>query len=155
MYREILDSETFLIPDFSAGLQYRIAEGKDYFLKANISRNSKIPSLNEMYWVPGGNPELKNEYAFTYELTGEMNHKFSSPLTIKYNLSLFRNNIKDMIQWHPGEFSYWTADNIKSVNTSGLETSFSLNYSVSKFSAGLTANYSYTRATTAESATAK
>jgi outer membrane cobalamin receptor len=154
LVREILDSETFLIPDFSAGLQYRLAEGRDYFLKANISRNSKIPSLNDMYWVPGGNPELKNEYAFTYELTAEMSHKISSPFAVRYNLSLFRNSIKDMIQWHPGEFSYWTADNIKSVNTSGLETSFSLNYSVSKLSAGLNANYSYTRATTAESATA-
>ena len=82
--------------------------------------------MNDMFWVPGGNPELKNEYAFIYELTGEMNHKISSPLAIKYDLSVFRNNIKDMIQWHPGEYSYWTADNIKSVNTSGLESSFSL-----------------------------
>ena len=48
---------------------------------------------------------------------------------MKYDLSVFRNNIKDMIQWHPGEYSFWTADNIKSVNSSGLETSFSLNYS--------------------------
>ena len=59
-----------------------------------------------------------------------------------------------MIQWHPGEYSYWTADNIKSVNSSGLESSFSLNYSVNKFVTGLTANYSYTRATTAASDTA-
>jgi outer membrane cobalamin receptor len=153
LFREILDSRTLLVPDFSAGLQYRIVNAKDYFLKANISRNSKIPSLNEMFWVPGGNPELKNEYAFTYELSGEMSHKISSPLTIRYNLSLFRNNIKDMIQWHPGEFSYWTADNIKSVKTTGLESSFSVNYSLSKLSAGLTANYSYTRATTFESGT--
>ena len=54
---------------------------------------------------------------------------------MKFDLSVFRNNIKDMIQWHPGEYSYWTADNIKSVNTSGLESSFSLNYSLNKFAA--------------------
>ena len=31
--------------------------------------------MNDMFWVPGGNPDLKNEYAFIYELTGEMNQK--------------------------------------------------------------------------------
>jgi iron complex outermembrane receptor protein len=146
LLREILDTRSFLIPDFSAGFQYRIIDEKDYFLKANISRNSKIPSMNEMFWVPGGNPDLKNEYAFIYELTSEVNQRFSSLLGMKLDLSVFRNNIKDMIQWHPGEYSYWTADNLKSVKSSGLESSFSLNYSLERFSAVLNANYSYTRA---------
>jgi outer membrane cobalamin receptor len=151
LVREILDAGSFLIPDFSAGLQYRMLDGKEYYLKANLSRNSKIPSMNDMFWVPGGNPDLKNEYAFTYELTYEMYQKISSPLMLKYDLSVYRNNIKDMIQWYPGEFSYWTAGNIKSVNTSGLESSFLLNYSADRFTAGLSANYAYTRATTADS----
>jgi outer membrane cobalamin receptor len=154
LVREILDTRNFLIPDFSAGLQYRIIDGRDYFLKTNISRNSKIPSMNDMYWVPGGNPDLKNEYAFIYEITGEMNQQISSMIKMKCDLSAFRNHIMDMIQWHPGEYSYWTADNVKSVNSSGLESSLSLNYSVNKFVTSLTANYSYTRATTAESGTA-
>jgi iron complex outermembrane receptor protein len=151
LVREILDTRNFLIPDFSAGLQYRIIEGKNYYLKANLSRNSKIPSLNDMYWVPGGNPDLKNEYAFIYELTGEINQKISLPLALKFNLTFFRNNIKDMIKWHQGEYSYWTPDNIKRVNSSGLESSLTLNYSANKFTTGVTANYSYTRATTAAS----
>jgi outer membrane cobalamin receptor len=154
LLREILDTRKFLIPDFSAGLQYRIIDGSDYYLKANVSRNSKIPSMNEMFWVPGGNPDLKNEYAFVYEVTGEMNKKISPSFEMKYDLSLFMNNIKDMIQWHPGEYSYWTADNIKSVNSSGLESSFSMNYSENRFAAALSANYEYTKATTSSSGTA-
>lgn len=151
LLREILDTRNFLIPDFSAGLQYRIIDSRDYYLKANLSRNSKIPSLNDMYWVPGGNPDLKNEYAFIYELTGELNQKISLPLALKFDLTLFKNTIRDMIQWHQGEYSYWTAGNIKSVNSSGLESSLTLKYSASRFATGLTANYSYTRATTAAS----
>ena len=151
LVREILNIRNLLIPDFSAALQYRLIDGMDYFLKANISRNSKIPSLNDMYWVPGGNPDLKNEYAFIYELTGEMNQKISLPLALKLDLTFFRNNIRDMIKWHQGEYSYWTPDNIKRVNSSGLESSLSLNYSARKLIAGLTANYSYTRATTTAS----
>jgi outer membrane cobalamin receptor len=154
LLREILDTRKFLIPDFSAGLQYRIIDGSDYFLKANVSRNSKIPSMNDMYWVPGGNPDLKNEYAFIYEVTGEMNKKISTSFKVKYDLSLFRNNIKDMIQWYPGDYSYWTAGNIKSVKSSGLESSFSADYSEGRFGATLSANYEYTKATTASSGTA-
>ena len=90
LVREILDTRNFLIPDFSAGLQYRIIDGRDYYLKANISRNSKIPSMNDMFWVPGGNPDLKNEYAFIYELTGEMNQKISSSLALKCDLIGFQ-----------------------------------------------------------------
>jgi iron complex outermembrane receptor protein len=153
LVREIIDTKNFLIPDFSAGLQFRMADRKDYYLKANLSRNSKIPTMNDMYWVPGGNPSLKNEYAFIYELSFEMKQKISGSVNMKYNLTGFRNNIHDMILWHPGEFSYWTADNVRSVNTTGLESSLSLNYSSGKFSTSLISNYSYTRATTTESAT--
>jgi outer membrane cobalamin receptor len=151
LIREILDRRNFLIPDFSAGFQFKIIDEKDYFIKANISRNSKIPTMNDMFWSPGGNPDLKNEYAFTYELTYEMKQKISSPLNIRYDLSLFRNSIRDMILWHPGEYSYWTADNIKSANSTGLESSVLFDYRANSFASSLSAGYSFTKSTTASS----
>ena len=153
LLRDIIDDKTFLIPDFSAAIQYRILDEKDYFLKANISRNSKIPTMNDMYWIPGGNPDLKNEYAFIYELTYEMTHHISSSLILRNDLSVFKNNVSDMIQWHPGEYSYWTADNVKNVSSSGLESSLSLNYMSNHLTTRLNAAYSYTRATTVRSQT--
>ncbi len=153
LVRELVDTRKFLVPDFSTSAQFRLIKGKYYYLKANISRNSKIPSLNDMFWVPGGNPDLKNEYAMIYEFSFEMNQKISGPLTLKYDLTAFRNNIHDMILWHPGIYSYWTADNIKSVISSGLESSISLNYLSGKFNATVNSNYSYTRATTTASQT--
>ena len=144
LFREILDRDHFLIPDFNAGAQIRLIDGKEYFFKANVSRNSKIPSMNDMYWVPGGNPNLKNEYAFIYEISYEMKQKISGPLKLKYNVSVFRYNIKDMIQWHPGVYSYWSADNIKNVNSKGAESSLSLDYTLNNLRAGMKAGYSYT-----------
>jgi iron complex outermembrane receptor protein len=152
LIREILDRGELLIPDFSAGTQYRLVSGKEYLLKANFSRNSKIPSLNDLYWMPGGNPDLRNEYSYTYELSATAHEKIAHSLDLKFDLTLFRNDIRDMIQWHPGEYSYWTADNIRSVRTSGLETSFSLGYSRGKLASGLTGNYSFTRAVNLSSA---
>jgi vitamin B12 transporter len=109
--------------------------------------------LNDLYWLPGGNPDLKNEYAFMYEITGEIHQDFSRPLAMKLIISAFMNNIRDMIQWMPGEYSYWTAQNIKNVNTSGIESSGSLNYKTGRLELGFNTNYSYTRATTVSSGT--
>ena len=34
--------------------------------KASISRNYRFPTLNDLYFLPGGNPDLKSEHGFTY-----------------------------------------------------------------------------------------
>jgi outer membrane cobalamin receptor len=143
---EILDRYELLLPDFSTGMQFRIMDNQEYFLKANFSRNSKIPTMNDMFWLPGGNPDLKNEYAFIYEFGFEMNSKISAPLTLNYDLSVFHNSIKDMIQWHPGEYSYWTADNINKVNTSGVESTLTLEYLLGSIKTTMKAGYTFTGA---------
>lgn len=35
--------------------------------KASITRNYRFPTLNDLYFLPGGNPALNNESGFTYE----------------------------------------------------------------------------------------
>ena len=146
LIREILDKNKLLVPDFSAGLQYRLTEGKSYFLKANISRNSKLPSLNDMFWLPGGNPDLKNEHAFMYELGYDMSGKISGSMNYSYNLAFYRNDLKDMIQWNPGEFSYWIADNVQNVTSMGMETSVSVKYALNNVTTRFRAGYSFTSA---------
>lgn len=151
LLRETVQDNSLLIPDFSTGLQVQIADKRDYYFKANYSRNSKIPSMNDMFWSPGGNPLLVNESANMFEIIYEMNQKISSPLQLKFDLSLYLNRINDMIQWRPGEYSYWVADNLKSVSTSGLESALSFNYKQNKISSSLNLMYAYTSATTTES----
>ena len=36
--------------------------------KASISRNYRFPTLNDLYFLPGGNPDLKSEHGFTYDV---------------------------------------------------------------------------------------
>ena len=146
LLREILDKQTLLLPDFSTGLQFRIINHRDYYLKANFSRNSRIPTMNDLFWPYVSNPDLKNEYSYTSELTYEMNQKVSSRLIIKSELTVFHNSIKDMILWH-SEGNNLRVDNISMVKTSGFESGISMEYSISKFSARLNAGYSYTKAT--------
>jgi iron complex outermembrane receptor protein len=151
LLRELYDKRAFLIPDFSAGIQYKLTAAKEYFLRASFSRNSKIPSMNDMFWVPGGNRELKNEYALESEVSYEMNQKISGPLELKYNLAIFRYSIKDMIIWHPGQYSYWTADNIQFVNSTGLESNVTLNYTSNRVTSSLIGAYSFIKSATGRS----
>lgn len=146
LIREIIDRNKLLLPDFSAGLQLRIPELEDHLFKFNFSRNSRIPSMNDMYWVPGGNRDLRNEYAYISELSYIFKHKFVSPVNLKSEVSLFRNSIKDMVQWRPGAYSYWIAENISNVNTMGIESSFVLDYRINNITASFKGAYSFTKA---------
>jgi iron complex outermembrane recepter protein len=145
LLREILMNHSILIPDFSAGILYRIIENREYYLKANVSRNSRIPTTNDLYYPAYGNPNLKNEYSFTYEVTGEMNEKLSSLINVRSDLSLFHSSIKNLIQWNPVTSVFWTPNNINRVSSTGLESDATILYSVNKFSAGLNVGYSYTK----------
>jgi outer membrane cobalamin receptor len=102
--------------------------------------------MNDLFWPYVGNPDLKNEYSYTSELTCEMNQKVSPQLNIKSELTVFHNSIKDMILWHSQE-NIFKVDNISSVKTTGFESSVSMIYSLDKFSARLNAGYSFTKAT--------
>ncbi|MGB8492173.1 MAG: TonB-dependent receptor [Bacteroidales bacterium] len=142
----IIQDNRILSPDFSAGARIRPVAGKDYFLKAGFTRISKIPTLNDMYWLPGGNPTLKNETGFISELSWEMTVPVTNSLKAGYEIGIYRNLITDMILWHPGESPWWQADNAGRVITAGLESGLSLKYSYNEFSADLDAAYSFTRA---------
>lgn len=146
LVREIIDNKNLLLPDFSSGFDFRLFPGKNYFLKANVARNSKIPAMNDMHWYPGGNPDLKNEYSLSCELIFSADHKFWESLKLRQDITFFGTSIRNMIQWQPGEYTYWTAKNIRSVNTSGIETSANAVYTGRILNLALNVNYSYTKA---------
>jgi iron complex outermembrane receptor protein len=146
LVRQMIHDSRFLAPDFSASTDIKPFREKYYFIKASFSKNSKIPSLNDMYWSPGGNPDLKSETGYTSEITLDMTSYLSGSLKIKNDLTFFRNHISDMIQWRPGEFYYWEAGNIGNIVTSGLESGLDVNYTVQRFNARLNAGYAFTKA---------
>jgi iron complex outermembrane receptor protein len=107
--------------------------------------------MNDLYWSPGGNPGLRNETANSLELTYDMKQSLSSAVKLEFSASTYYNSINDMIQWQPGSYAYWTAANLKKVNTRGLEASASAKYSVKRTSASVDLNYIFTKASTTAS----
>jgi iron complex outermembrane receptor protein len=80
-----------------------------------------------------------------------MKQSLSSAVLLEFSASTYYNAINDMIQWQPGSYAYWTAANLRKVNTRGLESSASAAYSVNKTSARIDVNYTFTKASTAAS----
>ena len=146
LLRETLDDRSFLVPDFCAGFEVRAIPGREHYFKLNISRNSKIPSLNDRFWNPGGNPELNNEYAYSLEAGYKLENRIGKSVNIGCELNYFNNYIRNMIQWYPESDFIWVAGNIGSANTSGIESSLLLSCLIDRFSLSLNAGYSFTQA---------
>ncbi len=119
--KEILPDNELLVPDFSAALDYTFYGKQKKWLKINFARNSRLPTLNDMYWNPGGNPDIDNEYCYSGELNFGIDIDIAPGNKIESELSLHTSRIRNMIQWLPGEFSYWSPVNIQSVNINGVD----------------------------------
>lgn len=79
----------------------------------------RYPTFNELYWVPGGNTDLKAEHTTNHSIICEMIMSNWGQL----NAQLFTKQSKDLIQWVP-QGSYWSPKNIKSVSRSGWRVSW-------------------------------
>ena len=143
--QNILDTK-IMIPDLSLGFDYRVFRSSNYYIKGNVSRNSRIPTMNDLYWNPGGNSGLKNEYSYNYELSFELNEPIGASKNIKSETTLYNNHIHNMIQWLPANLMYWSPVNSGNIKTSGIEENFEFSYSVSDFSFKIYSGYALTLA---------
>lgn len=130
-----------LIPYF--GMDLRLIQGVDLLLKGNIARNYHLPTLNDLHWQPGGNPELLPEEGFTIESGIAYQQEFGGQL-LNTELSLYRSKIDNWILWLPSYRGFWEPRNIKSVLSQGLEYHIRLQGFISVFNYEFLATYGYT-----------
>lgn len=146
LVREIMQDAKLLSPDFLVSTEIKPFTGKQYYVRGSFSKNSKLPTMNDMYWYPGGNPSLKNETGYLSEITVEMINPFHGQISLRNDLTLFSNRMTNMIQWHPGESYYWEADNLAKTNTSGIEAGLGIFYTRPILTASFKGNYTFTKA---------
>ena len=125
------------------GFDYLLMKEQDLILKGNIARNYHRPALNDKYWQPGGNPDLKEEKGLGYEFGLEYRVEFDKH-KIRSELTFFHSEIDDWILWIPSYKGYWEPKNIKRVTSKGLELSVFLEGAMGEFKYKLNANYAYT-----------
>ncbi len=100
--------------------------------KASVSRNFRFPTLNDLYFLPGGNPDLQKENGWTYDA----GLSFAAGKTGKYTLSgaasWFDSHVDDWIIWLPTPKGFFSPRNLKKVHAYGIELRAGLNVALSK-----------------------
>lgn len=169
---EVVDDKSYLLPGINA--QYRI--NTRLSIRANVQRTYRVPTLNELYYVPGGNPDLQPEKGWNtdvgYTLTTGKYKKVARDLTFvdndnpksgivpggpykkkivaTHSISAYNRVIHNWILWFGG--AIWTPHNIATVHSRGLQTENTVSYSInSDWEVRLAVNGAYTLATTVAS----
>ncbi|TGD56689.1 TonB-dependent receptor [Flavobacterium humi] len=122
---------------FAAGS--RMVFVKWYQLQWNISRNYRIPTFNDLYWVGSGNPDLKPESAYQAEISHQFSYK-----NIQMTATGFGMKIKDMIRWLPTNSGNWSPVNTDKVSVYGAEALLQWQRKINNHSFRCNGTYSYT-----------
>lgn len=97
-------------------------------LKASASGNYRFPSLNDLYFLPGGNPDLKSERGISYD-AGVTYHTGKPGLfSLEGSASWFDSYISDWIIWLPTTKGFFSPRNVKSVHAYGVEIKANLGF---------------------------
>ena len=105
----------------SLGLNY-LALSKEYWIlrfSGSVARSYRVPTFNDRFWLPGGNPDLEPEKGMNYELGTKWSY-CNGDVSGNIKLSGFYLSIDDWILWKNGG-SFWYAENVQKVKSQGLE----------------------------------
>ena len=109
------DSGSKLLPSLGV-------ERKWVFPKGSLGSHAKIaygfryPTLNDRFWLPGGNPSLKPEQSASVDIGFKVHYlKFNS------QINFYQTWAQDWILWSPQTGNIWRPENIQKVDISGIE----------------------------------
>ena len=122
-----------------------LSERGNIVAKASVSRNFRFPTINDLYFLPGGNPDLRKESGWTYDA----GLSFAVGKTGVYSLSgsatWFDSHVDDWIIWLPTTKGFFSPRNLKKVHAYGVELQAGLNVALAReWSLGLDGTASWT-----------
>jgi iron complex outermembrane receptor protein len=143
-----------------AGLLYQLLHrtGKrnslNLALRLNVQRAYRLPGLNELYFEPGGNDQLKPErgwnedggFTFQWKWNKSQTDRGAYRWVLTQESAVFNRDIHDWIYWLGG--AIWTPHNLAEVHSRGLETENSIAWQQSKTRLRLALKTAYVLSTT-------
>ena len=113
-----------LIPNL--GVDYQLFSS--IIIKLKAGKNYRLPTLNDRFWVPGGNIDLLPESGWNQELGIHSIFQVGDLLT-KFQVTGFNRKINNWIMWANVDGSFfWSAVNVEKVWSRGLEFNLSQIY---------------------------
>lgn len=116
---------------------------KKFAVTGSLAENSHPPTLNDLYYLPGGNPNLLPEKGILADMG--VTDEFSIGINrLHAGISLFHSNIHNWIIWLPTFQGYWEPSNISRVRSQGIEANISWVGYYRSVRYGVKGNYAFT-----------
>ncbi len=125
-------------------MSYQPDPGKSLKFTASLAGNSHPPTLNDLFYQPGGNPDLKSENSTQLEF-GALDEFRVKKSQLYAGILLFYSRVKDWIIWLPTFQGYWEPANIDQVESSGVEANIGWSGNFRWLRCDLKGNYAFTR----------
>ena len=142
--REELVYNKFAPFTFSLSSRYHL--NKYFNINTNISKNYNLPTFNDLYWAPVGNPDLKAEDGWSEDLGLSFNYSNSRNL-LNFEISAFNINLNNHVIWLPTSSINWSPENVEKLWSRGAESSLNYTFKISNFKLSTNFLYTYTKST--------
>lgn len=146
--KEITEKSTAPVTP-SVGIEKKLAHQK-IILKAKAGRNFNLPTLNDLYWIPGGNTQLHPETGWSYE--AGIKACFLKKRNLEIELTGFSTLVNDWIQWQATAYGYYAPYNLKKVHARGIECHVNYEQQWRLVHFCISSNYAFTKSTNEKSA---
>jgi len=89
-------------------------------VKGQVASHYRIPTFNDIYWYPGGNPDIVSEHGWHVEGGGSYRYHQTAS---KFDISLtgYVSRVSDWIRWLPGAQGLWSPENVVLAFSRGIE----------------------------------
>lgn len=130
----------------TATVSYSCAYLKGLKISAGYSHNYRNPSLNDLYWNPGGNPDLKPEDGRTVDGNLNFTRDFGR-FSVESQAGAYYSKVSDWIQWKPTSYRFWVPENVSTVTAYGADVHLKMNYNIENWIFSVSGNYVYSHTT--------
>lgn len=113
-------------------------------LRTQLARGYRVPTLNDRYWIPGGNPDLKAEDGIQAE-AGVNLIKTWLKKELTFEVTHHCLWVNDWIVWLPNLSGIWSPSNLSKVHVSGIESQLKYKTSFDQWTINTGISYAYTR----------
>ena len=127
---ELYGTEWATIPALFA--DYLLSKRGNIVAKASVSRNYRFPTLNDLYFLPGGNPDLRSESGFSYEAGLSFAVGKEGAYTLSGSASWYDLHIDDWILWLSTTKGFFSPRNVKEVHAYGVEMQADLDVALAR-----------------------
>jgi len=143
LVRESFNQDQWTLPFGS--LTYLHSFHTNQAINIGVSRNERFPTLNDLFWVPGGNPDLEKETSYSGELGFQKRWRQYPTWEIKLETNLYSSLVDNWILWTPLVGNLWSPQNVQQVLTSGAEINLHTGFQIKNWDHHFRAGYAFNR----------